>query len=395
MEENMSAAGQLPSQSLLKLYQTWAAGGVGLILSGNVMVSPDALTGPGGVVLTRETLEDPDAVQMFEGWAAAGKSGEGQFWLQINHPGRQVFASQGTEIVSASATKVNMRGAETMFETARALKGDEIKRLITRFADTAAAAETLGFDGVQIHGAHGYLVSQFLSPLTNLRDDEWGGRLENRARFLLEIIKAIRARVGAGFGVGVKLNSADFQKGGFEAKDAQQVVGWMNGLGIDVTEISGGSYESPAMMNGDPEDQRRESTKARELYFLSFAEDIAAIAQMPIMVTGGVTQKQTAADALGGGKVDIIGIARAMAYVPDLPNQWRANSALKITWRKASFKTVAINGLANMALTKRSLHRVGAGQSPLLNASPLLSIIKDRMRIKRLTKRYKKWLAGL
>ena len=397
MEENMCDAGHLPGVRLQRLYKSWAEGGVGLILSGNVMVSPDALTGPGGLILTKETLQDARASEMFKQWAAAGQSGVGQFWLQLSHPGRQVYASQGTEAVSASATQVKMGGAEGLFSTARALEDDEIKAIITRFADTAEAAQKLGFDGVQIHGAHGYLVAQFLSPLTNLRRDRWGGSLENRAQFLLSIIKAIRARVGLDFGLGVKINSADFQKGGFEAQDAAQVVTWMNALNVDFVEISGGSYESPAMMGAKQEtikDERSESTKARELYFFSFAEDISQAAQMPIMVTGGVTQKATAEAALSGGKVAIIGIARAMAYVPDLPKQWQARQSLKITWRTASFKKPVLNVISNMALTKNSLHRMGRGQGPSLNASPLLSLIKDRLRIKRLTKRYKKWLAG-
>ena len=281
-----------------------------------------------------------------------------------------------------------------MFVTARALSADDIQEIVTRFADTASAAKELGFDGVQIHGAHGYLVSQFLSPLTNLRDDKWGGSLENRARFLRDILTAVRERAGPDFGVGVKLNSADFQKGGFDQKDAAQVVQWLNKLGVDFVELSGGSYESPAMQ-GFSKDGRSDSTEARELYFLGFAEDIAKVAEMPIMVTGGVTQRATAVDALSAGSVDMIGIARAMAYVPDLPQQWQKGESLKVTWRQASFKNRVLTALGNMALTKNSLHRMGRGKAPDLSASPLASILKDRLRISRLTKRYKKWLQAL
>jgi len=286
MEENMCDAGQLPGPRLFELYKTWAEGGVGLILSGNVMVAPDAFTGPGGVLLTKDTLKDEQAVARFKEWSKIGTSGAGQFWLQISHPGRQIFATQGTELVSASATQVTMPGVDNMFTTARALEGHEIDALMTRFADTAEAAQSLGFDGVQVHAAHGYLVSQFLSPLTNLRRDEWGGSLENRARFLLGIIDAVRARVGPSFGVGVKLNSADFQKGGFDKDDAAQVVTWLNSRGVDFTELSGGSYESPAMMGSAASNSQSDSTAARELYFLSFAEEISNAADMPIMVTG-------------------------------------------------------------------------------------------------------------
>jgi len=169
--------------------------------------------------------------------------------MQISHPGRQVYANMGTEPVSASATKVTLEGmADKMFGPARALSEDEIRGLIRRFAETALSAQAAGFDGVQVHSAHGYLVAQFLSPLTNQREDAWGGPLENRARFLLEIIRAIRDRVNSDFIVGVKLNSADFQRGGFDIADSEQVVDWLNAEAVDFVEISGGSYESAAMM---------------------------------------------------------------------------------------------------------------------------------------------------
>ncbi len=391
MEENMADPGQIPSEALVKLYQQWGEGAPGLILTGNVMVDPKALTGPGGVVLQKGTLVNNDTRQRFERWAAAAKSGGSKVWMQISHPGRQVYKSQGTEAVSASATKVQMAGAEKMFDTARALTGAEIKAMITRFADTAEAAEASGFDGVEIHGAHGYLVAQFLSPLTNLRGDEWGGPLENRARFLLEIVRAVRARVGDDFGVGVKLNSADFQRGGFDVDDARRVVEMLNAEGVDLVELSGGSYESAAMM-GMADDERLSSTAAREMYFIDFAADIAKTAHMPIMVTGGVTKKATAEAALATGSVDMIGIARAFAYAPHLPREWEAEGA-KVELPVVKFKSKLLTALGTMSLTKTQLHRMGAGKAPKSNASPLLSVIADRIRIAKKTKLYKEWLS--
>jgi len=292
MEENMAEAGQVPGQALINLYEAWSNAaaasdaGPGIILSGNVMVDPTAMTGPGGVVLEADTLNDPKLREKFERWAKAGQAGGSKFVMQISHPGRQIFANMGVEPVSASATKVNLDGAAAkMFTQARALTKDEIRGQIRRFAETALAAQGAGFDGVQVHGAHGYLVAQFLSPLTNLREDEWGGSLENRARFLLEIIRAIRDRVNPDFIVGVKLNSADFQKGGFDIADSEQVVAWLNAEAVDFVEISGGSYESSAMM-GNSEDGRVESsTEKRELFFFDFAKRISATAQMPLMVS--------------------------------------------------------------------------------------------------------------
>jgi 2,4-dienoyl-CoA reductase-like NADH-dependent reductase (Old Yellow Enzyme family) len=393
MEENMCGPGQLPSEALINLYQCWADGGVGLILSGNVMVAPDALTGPGGVVLQKSTLDDPAARELFERWAKTGKSGDGQFWLQLSHPGRQVFASQGTQPVSASATKVSMAGAEKMFETARALTAREVQGVIDQFADAAAAAEQAGFDGVELHGAHGYLISQFLSPLTNLREDEWGGSLENRARLLLETVRAVRKRVKKSFGVGVKLNSADFQKGGFDQADAKQVVEWLNKEKVDIVELSGGSYESAAMA-GVPAEGELTSTIAREMYFMDFAKDISKIAEMPLMVTGGVTKFSTVEAALASGGADIIGIAKAMAYAPALPNQWKAGENYDVDLPHIKWKNKLLKVMAGMSMTKEQLHLMGAGKPPKVKQNPILVIIKDRMRLRGLTKRYKNWLAA-
>ena len=390
MEENMAEPGQIPGEALVNLYTAWGEGAPGLILTGNVMVDPKALTGPGGVVLQKGTLEASDNRARFERWSAAAKAHGSKVWMQISHPGRQVYNSQGTEAVSASATKVTMPGAEKMFDTARALTGAEIKTLINRFADTAAAAESCGFDGVEIHGAHGYLVAQFLSPLTNKRGDEWGGPLENRARFLLEIVRAIRARVGSEFAVGVKLNSADFQKGGFDVDDARRVVEMLNAEDIDLVELSGGSYESAAMM-GMADDARLSSTAAREMYFLEFAADIAKTAHMPIMVTGGVTKKATAEAALASRNVDIVGIARAFAYAPKLPKDWTADG-VGVDLPVVKFKSKLLTALGTMSLTKAQLHRMAAGKSPKPNASPVLSVIADRLRISKKTKLYKAWL---
>ncbi len=388
----MADPGQVPGEALVNLYQAWAEGGAGLILTGNVMVDPTAMTGPGGVVLEHGSLAEDEDRARFERWAQAGKSGGAKLVMQISHPGRQVYANMGTQAVSASATKVNLEGpADKMFAPARALTHDEILGQIKRFADTAHMAERAGFDGVQIHAAHGYLAAQFLSPLTNQRDDKWGGSMENRARFLLEIIRAVRERVNPEFIVAVKLNSADFQKGGFDVSDAAQVVDWLGGEAIDFVELSGGSYESAAMM-GMAADGRAQSTKDREMFFLDFAKDIMKMATMPIMVTGGVTRKDTAETALAEG-VDMVGIARAMAYNPALPKDWNANESLQTATGNASWKNQSLRALANMALTKEQLYRLGDGLPVKQKQSPLRATIKQQIRQSIQTKRYKAWIA--
>ncbi len=392
MEENMAEYGQIPGRDLVNLYQHWADGQLGMIITGNVMVAPDAMTGPGGVYLGKETLSDPDVRQRFEDWSAAGKSGGAALYMQISHPGRQVYAAMGTDVVSASATRLNMEGpAAKMFTDARALTGDEVEAMVTRFGDTAEAAEQAGFDGVQIHSAHGYLVAQFLSPLTNLRDDKWGGSLENRARFLLEIVRAVKARTGKNFGVGVKLNSADFQKGGYDENDAKQVVQWLNKEGIDFVELSGGSYESAAMA-GAAEQDNPSSTLLREIYFIEFAKIIQEVADMPLMVTGGITKRSTAETALESGAVEIVGIARALGFNPHIAKDWEAGQNLDIEMNLSTSKNKTIRVLSGMAMTKANLYRMGAGKLPKNKMSPMLSIIKQQMKQGKQTKTYRRWL---
>lgn len=198
----------------------------------------------------------------------------------------------------------------------------DIAEVKARFINTALLAQRLGFDGVQIHAAHGYLLSQFLSPLTNQRSDRWGGSLENRARLLLEIVQGIREQVGERFSLSVKLNSADFQRGGFSTEDARAVVDMLNPLGVDLVELSGGSYEAPAM-HGQARDGR---TTAREAYFLTFAEEIVSAAHMPVMVTGGIRRYPVVEQVLGSG-VAVVGMATALAIAPDLPARWRREQA--------------------------------------------------------------------
>jgi 2,4-dienoyl-CoA reductase-like NADH-dependent reductase (Old Yellow Enzyme family) len=385
MEENMADSGQLPGESLRRLYANWAEGGAGLILSGNVMIDPTALTGPGGVV-----LDERQPLEPFKAWARAAMRDGGQMWLQINHPGRQVFAAMGQEAVAPSAIGVDLGAYSHLFPVPRALDEADIATIVVRFATTARLAEAAGFSGVQIHAAHGYLISQFLSPLTNRRTDAWGGTLHNRARLLLDVVKAVRAAVSPGFSVAVKLNSADFQKGGFEASDAVQVARWLNELPVDLVELSGGSYESPAM-------QGNGSTAAREAYFLDFARDISAVARMPVMVTGGIRRRAIAEQALrpseGRPGVAMVGIASAFAFEPKLPEKWKDDAALDIAIPSVGWRNKAYASLAKMAVVKLQLRRLGKGLQPKPDASPLLSLIRQQIITKRLTRLYRAWVS--
>ena len=265
MEENLADLNHAPSDELIRLYQAWAEGGVGLMITGNVMVDRRAMTGPGGVV-----LENAEHKARFEQWAKVACSHGAQVWMQINHPGRQMPANLGQTTVAPSEVPMDLGNFSKQFTPPRELTANEIEDVKNRFIHAAALAEKFGFDGVQIHAAHGYLLSQFLSPISNKRKDQWGGSIENRARLLVNVVKGIRAAVRPQFAVAVKINSADFQRGGFSEDDAKAVVKMLNPLGLDLIELSGGSYEAPAMQ-GSARDGR---TLAREAYFLEFAKNL-------------------------------------------------------------------------------------------------------------------------
>ncbi|WP_336152798.1 NADH:flavin oxidoreductase/NADH oxidase family protein [Acinetobacter ursingii] len=380
MEENMADLNHAPSEELMHLYQAWANGGVGLIITGNVMVDHRAMTGPGGVV-----LEDDKFIDTFKRWAQVGRSQGAQFWLQINHPGRQMQSNLGQETWAPSAVGLDLGKMSDRFSVPIEMTQDMIHEVIQRFANSARLGEQAGFTGVEIHAAHGYLLSQFLSPLSNKRQDQWGGSLENRARILIEIVKAVRAVVSPTFTVAVKLNSADFQRGGFSAEDAQQVVLMLNELAVDLVELSGGSYEAPAMQ-GQSRDGR---TLAREAYFLEFAQEIRKVANMPVMVTGGIRRKQVAEKVIESG-VDMVGIATALAIDPNLPNEWKqgqntAPELKPITWDN---KTLA--SLANMATVKFQLRKLSLGKKPNPKVSPLWALILQQAAMARRTRQYKK-----
>ncbi|PBI82549.1 NADH oxidase [Variovorax boronicumulans] len=384
MEENMADAGQLPGAALHDLYRVWAQGGAGLILTGNVMIDGRALTGPGGVVLEAGT-----PLERFSEWATAARSGGAQVWMQINHPGRQVQSNMGGTAWAPSSVALDLGKHSKLFVQPKAMSEAEIAETVDRFAATAQAAERAGFTGVQVHAAHGYLLSQFLSPLTNQRADAWGGSLENRARFLLDVVRAVRARVARGFAVAVKLNSADFQRGGFSENDAKQVIRWLNDEAVDLVELSGGSYESPAMQ-GRTADGR---TLAREAYFLEFARELAAEARMPVMTTGGIVRRAVAERVLGEG-VAVVGMATALAVAPDLPARWRAGEDAAAQSPQVDWKDQVMAALARMALVKRRLRTLRPGRNSAPAHSPFLTLVLDQLRTKRLTKRYRRWLGA-
>ncbi|MCO5156982.1 MAG: NADH:flavin oxidoreductase/NADH oxidase family protein [Aquamicrobium sp.] len=382
MEENMADDDHAPSAALLRLYEAWAAGEAGLIVTGNVMVDARAMTGPGGVV-----LEDERHLERFAAWAKAGRARGAQFWMQINHPGRQMPASLGQETLAPSAIAVNIGALSRQFPMPRAMTAADIAEVERGFVATALLAERAGFTGIEVHAAHGYLLSQFLSPLSNRRQDKWGGSLENRARLLLDIVRGIRAAVAPGFAVAVKLNSADFQRGGFSPEDARDVVAMLAPLGVDLVELSGGSYEAPAMM-GSTRDER---TLAREAYFLDFAREIATIATMPLMVTGGIRRREVADRVIDGG-VAMAGIATALAIAPDLPRNWRLGRPDVPALRPIAWRNKQLASSAHMAAVKYQLTRLSRRRRTAPGVSPAWALLVSQADARCRAGRYRRWM---
>ncbi|VXC57264.1 2,4-dienoyl-CoA reductase [Pseudomonas sp. 8Z] len=384
MEENMADADHAPSERLLRLYRTWSEGGVGLLISGNVMIDRRAMTGPGGVV-----LEDETHLPRFAQWARIGRANGAQFWLQINHPGRQMQAGMGQPTWAPSAVALELGNLSKRFATAQQMPPAVIQEVIERFTRTACLAEQAGFTGVQIHAAHGYLLSQFLSPLSNRRNDQWGGSLENRARLLLEVVKAVRAEVSADFAVAVKLNSADFQRGGFSVEDAQHVVRLLDGLGVDLIELSGGSYEAPAMQ-GQARDGR---TLAREAYFLEFAREIRDVTRLPLMVTGGIRRAPVAEEVLASG-IETVGIGTALTINPNLPRDWQQGISSAPQLPPISWNNKVLASLANMARVKYQLRKLSQGGQPCPTVSPVWALLTQQVIDLLSTRRYRRWMAS-
>ncbi|MDZ7910507.1 MAG: NADH:flavin oxidoreductase/NADH oxidase family protein [Rhodococcus sp. (in: high G+C Gram-positive bacteria)] len=362
MSEALGGAANAPDERIERLYRTWADGGYGLLVTGNVMVDRSQLGEVGNVV-----IEDERDLPALSSWAKATKDAGVPIFVQLNHPGRQANPlSIGHTPVAPSAVALNVPGAATP----RALTSAEVENVVERFAAAAHVCETAGFDGVQIQAAHGYLVTQFLSPLTNRRTDEWGGDATRRRRFLLEIVRAIRARVSPGFAVSVKLNSADFQRGGFTEEESRDVVEALSAERVDLIEISGGNYESPAMGGSSAS-----STRAREAYFLEYARTVRDVAgAVPLAVTGGFRTQAGMSEAIESGDCDAVGIARPTVLDADaahsvLTGRTRAlvTRDIKLPLRTAVAKVTdpaAIESVLSIGWHTDQLHRMGNGLAP-------------------------------
>lgn len=372
MSETLGTYDNRPTAKLIPLYRRWAASGIGLLITGNIMIDRRALGEPGNVA-----IEDERDLSMLQQWARAATDQGAAIWAQLNHPGKQ--SPKGLNAGNIAPSAIPFRQDMTaFFDTPREATSEEIEEIIRRFGQSAAICKDAGFTGVQIHAAHGYLVNQFLSPHHNQRTDKWGGTAENRRRFVLAVYEEIRKNVGPGFPVGIKLNSADFQKGGFTEEESVETILALADAGIDMLEISGGTYEDPAM-SGLVVEPQKTSTAAREAYFLAFAEKVRGLITTPLMVTGGFRSVAGMNAALNSGALDIIGLARLLAIDPDAPALLLAgqDSPQRVRPIKTGIKAIDRMGLMEVVWYTQQLKRIALGGNPLPNASALGTFLKS------------------
>ena len=366
MSETLATYANQPTTKLAELYRRWAESGIGLLITGNVMIDRRALGEPGNVV-----IEDEADLTLLQHWASAATVQGTAIWVQLNHPGKQAGKGLNVGTIAPSAVPFN-KDMAALFETPREASQAEIEDIIQRFGRSAAICKKAGFSGVQIHAAHGYLINQFLSPHHNRREDQWGGSPEKRRSFLLAVYAEVRRQVGADFPVGLKLNSADFQKGGFTEEESLEVMQALAAAGIDLIEISGGTYESGVAQ------PQKASTAAREAFFMDFAEKARAAVNVPLMVTGGFRTAYGMNAALSSGALDVIGIARLIAIDPDAPAALLRgqDSPQRVSPIKTGIKKIDRLGLMEVLWYNLQLDRIASGSNPRPNESGLWALFK-------------------
>lgn len=374
MSETLGTYDNRPTSGLVQLYRRWASSGLGLVITGNVMIDRRALGEPGNVV-----IEDEADMNILRQWASAGTEPGADIWVQLNHPGKQ--STKGLNAYNIAPSAVPFReDMAALFETPREATTAEIQDIIKRFGRSAAICKKAGFSGVEIHGAHGYLISQFLSPHHNRRSDEWGGSPEKRRRFVLAVYAEVRRQVGADFPVAIKLNSADFLREGFSEEESMETIRALAEAGIDLIEISGGTYEAPAM-GGAMEESKKASTVAREAYFLEFAEKVRATVTVPLMVTGGFRTAAGMNAALRSGALDVVGLARLLAIDPDAPAALLqgGDSPQQVRAISTGLKFVDRMGIMEVLWYERQLKRIATGEEPRPDENGLSAFLKSAL----------------
>ena len=336
--EGMCGTDGRPTEKLTELYRGLAEGGVGLLITGYTFVSPEGRQMPGKMGVHTDDFGKEMRVLTGTVHGAGGAVA-----MQLVHAGGQTTtAAAGRTPLAPSAVKAAQYPEEPAEMTL-----EEIVRTIEAFGRGAARARDWGFDAVQIHGAHGYLVSQFLSPLTNRRKDGYGGTPEKRMRFLLELYEAVRGAVGEDFPVLLKLNGSDFLEGGLEIGEAAAVAERLSGMGLDALEVSGGT---PASGERSPARTKIDAPE-KEAYHRDLAAAIKARVRCPVMVVGGFRSFDRVEGVLAGGAADYVSMARPLIREPDLPRRWLEGD-------RSPARCISCNGCFKPGIKEGGIHCV-------------------------------------
>ncbi|MGI9578467.1 MAG: oxidoreductase [Microthrixaceae bacterium] len=292
-----------PTSAQIQLYRRWCQGGAALSMIGEVQTDPRYPERPGNLVFGGGQDES-----LLRRLADVTKGVSAHLWPQLGHAGALSYLPVSAPMGPSALDFNGLRCAEMPI--------DEVEAIPARFGAAAVAARRAGFSGVEIHAAHGFLLSQFLSPLFNHRQDRYGGSIEARARMLIDVVTRVRRDVGPGFAIGVKINATDELEGGLTQPDALVVVEMLDRCGVDVIDISGGTY-----FPGAPSSSER---AAEGPYYADFAVRARQVTTAALMITGGVKTRSHAVDLRENG-VDLVGLARTMVLNPNLANDWLGN----------------------------------------------------------------------
>ena len=349
-----------PTRHHAALYGRWASGGAGLSVTGNVMVDRSHVAARGEVV-----LDETSPLEPFRRWAAASLSRGVPMLMQLSHPGRQALRSVDRAPVAPSA--VAIRTAGFAFAAPRSLEPGEIHDIVRRFSRAAELAESAGFSGVQLHAGHGYLLHQFLSPRTNRRSDEWGGTAEGRRRLLGAVLRAVRARVSAGFAVSVKLNAPEDETDDLEVADVLETMRMVADEGGDLIELSGGTFEREPVL-------ARRARDGDDGLFGSFAARARREVGTPLSLTGGFRDGRTVWRAVASGLTDLVGLARWSIVAPEVPRALLEGAGATRLEHEPRLDVPWIGAAATLTWYEQELRRLSRGARSTA-ARPRLSLI--------------------
>ncbi|KAI1099188.1 NADH:flavin oxidoreductase/NADH oxidase-like protein [Jackrogersella minutella] len=348
----------IPTKQHIELYRRWGASQWGVICTGNMDIELDAMGYIGDAVITPECPPSGPRFEGFKEVAAAAKANGSLIIGQVNHPGRQLYARVKKDTIAPSA--IQIKPETGIYAVPREATQADIDRVIEGFAHAAEYLQKAGFDGIQLHAAHGYLLAQFLSEQSNQRTDAYGGTLEKRMRIIVEIAEAIKRRVEPGFILCIKLNSVEFQEKGIQPAEARVMCEKLQELGFDFVELSGGTHENIGYGSN------KESTLKREAYFLEFVRDIVPhLSKTKKFLTGGFRTAAAMVKALD--TLDGIGLGRPATQEPRLPDDILAG---RVTGAISPVDEILNDFVTHLTLSGAQIHDIGNELEPFDLSDP-------------------------